>query len=94
MEMPSSALVSGILPLSHRRVCARRCRQRVVVASWSSAGATPPGVPTGTRKPVASVVGAGIVGLTTALRLQEAGFDVTVTHAEDEHDLVLSLIHI
>ena len=88
MAMPSSALVSGILPLSHRRVCARRRRQCVVVASWSSAGATPPGVPTGTRKPVASVVGAGIVGLTTALRLQEAGFDVTVTHAEDEHDLV------
>ena len=88
MAMPSSALVSGILPLSHRRVCVRRRRQRVVVASWSSAGATPPGVPTGTRKPVASVVGAGIVGLTTALRLQEAGFDVTVTHAEDEHDFV------
>ena len=85
MAMSSSALLSGVLPLSHRRVTARRRRQHVVVASWSSAGATPP---VGTRKPVASVVGAGIVGLTTALRLQEAGFDVTVTHAEDEHDLV------
>jgi D-amino-acid oxidase len=83
--MSSSALLSGVLPLSHRRVTARRRRQHVVVASWSSADATPP---VGTRKPVASVVGAGIVGLTTALRLQEAGFDVTVTHAEDEHDLV------
>ena len=83
--MSSSALLSGVLPLSHRRVTARRRRQHVVVASWSSEGTTPP---VGTRKPVASVVGAGIVGLTTALRLQEAGFDVTVTHAEDEHDLV------
>ena len=42
--MPSSALLSGVLPLSHRRVTARRRRQHVVVASWSSAGATPPGV--------------------------------------------------
>ena len=67
--MSSSALLSGVLPLSHRRVTARRRRQHVVVASWSSADATPP---VGTRKPVASVVGAGIVGLTTALRLQEA----------------------